>query len=126
MHDFSIKKTGLTRILDTTKNSCNGLVLAWKEPAFRIEFLASLVIVPAAFTLGNTWIETVVLIGACLVVLIVEILNTGLEVVVDRVGFEWNQLSKNSKDLGSAAVFVSLASCLALWVWALYRFFALQ
>ena len=63
------------------------------------------------------------LIAACVAVRVVEVLNTGLEVIVDRIGLEWNELSKRAKDLGSAAVFLSLTLCASLWMTAFWRFF---
>ena len=101
--------TGLRRIVNATFFSFAGFRAAWRdEAAFRQEALLCLVLVPTAFWLGRTAVERSLLIGSCLLVLIVELLNTGIENVVDRVGQEHHRLSGQAKDLGSAAVFTSL------------------
>jgi diacylglycerol kinase (ATP) len=108
--------TGLRRIVNATFFSMAGLRAAWlHESAFRQETLLCAVLVPAAFWLGQTAVERSLLIGACLLVLIVELLNSGVEAVVDRVGEEQHRLSGRAKDLGSAAVFVSLTLVLVVW-----------
>lgn len=110
--------TGFRRIVSATCNSIAGLKAAWKnEAAFRQECALTVVLVPAAFWIGRTAIELILLIGSCLLVLIVELLNTAVEATVDRVGMEHHQLSGRAKDLGSAAVLVSLL--LLGLVWAL-------
>jgi diacylglycerol kinase (ATP) len=85
------------------------------ESAFRQEFWLAVLLVPSAFWLGRTWVEVALLAGSVLLVLIVELLNTGIEVVVDRIGTERNHLSGFAKDLGSTAVFVSLALLGITW-----------
>lgn len=108
--------TGLRRILNATVFSLAGLRTAWRdEAAFRQELSLCLVLVPAAVWLGRTAVERSLLIGSCLLVLIVELLNTGIENVVDRVGQEQHRLSGQAKDLGSAAVFVSLILVVVVW-----------
>lgn len=108
--------TGLGRIVNAAFFSLAGLRAAWlHESAFRQETLLCAVLVPAALWLGQTAVERALLIGSCLLVLIVELLNSGLETVVDRVGDEPHRLSGRAKDLGSAAVFVSLALVLVVW-----------
>lgn len=108
--------TGLRRIVNAAFFSFAGLRTAWRdEAAFRQELLLCAVLVPAAVWLGRTAVERVLLIGSCFMVLIVELLNTGLENVVDRVGSEPHRLSGQAKDLGSAAVFVSLVLVLVTW-----------
>lgn len=120
-----VKKRGLGRILSALKNSCNGLVAACEETAFRQELLLAVILIPASFWVGQSWLEICFLIGTVLFVLVTEILNSAIEAVVDRVGPEWHALSKNAKDLGSAAVLLAIAFCLVCWTWALYeRFFA--
>jgi len=86
------------------------------EAAFRQELALTVVLVPAAFWLGRTAIEVALLVGACLLVLIVELLNSAVEAVVDRLGEERHPLAGAAKDLGSAAVFVSLCLVLIVWV----------
>jgi diacylglycerol kinase (ATP) len=108
--------TGLRRIVNATFFSMAGFRAAWRdEAAFRQELLLSVVLIPAAFWLGRTAVERSLLIGSCLVVLIVELLNTGIENVVDRFGEERHRLSGQAKDMGSAAVFVSLMLTLVIW-----------
>jgi diacylglycerol kinase (ATP) len=108
--------TGLRRIVNATFFSLAGLRAAWlHESAFRQETLLCVVLIPAAFWVGRTAVERSLLIGSCLLVLIVELLNSGVEAVVDRVGDEHHDLAGRAKDLGSAAVFVSLALVLVVW-----------
>jgi len=108
--------TGLRRIVNATFFSMAGLRAAWlHESAFRQETVLCAVLIPAAFWLGQTAVERSLLIGSCLLVLIVELLNSGVEAVVDRVGEEQHRLSGRAKDLGSAAVFVTLALVLVVW-----------
>jgi diacylglycerol kinase (ATP) len=108
--------TGLRRIVNATFFSMAGFRAAWRdEAAFRQELLLCVVLIPAAFWLGRTAVERSLLIGSCLVVLIVELLNTGIENVVDRFGEERHRLSGQAKDLGSAAVFTSLVLTVVIW-----------
>lgn len=108
--------TGWRRVYQATFYSLAGLRAAWQhEAAFRQEMLLAAVLVPAAFWLGQSAVERVLLIGSCLLVLIVELLNSGIEAVVDRVGLARHDLSGRAKDLGSAAVFVSLVLLGVVW-----------
>jgi diacylglycerol kinase (ATP) len=108
--------TGIRRIVNATLFSFAGLRIAWRsEAAFRQECVLAVVLIPLACWLGTTAVERALLIGSCLVVLIVELLNTAVEFVVDRVGTEHHRLSGHAKDLGSAAVFVSLVLALVTW-----------
>ena len=108
--------TGLRRIVNATFYSFAGLRTAWSnEAAFRQECLLCVILIPAGVWLGQNAIERSVLIGSCLLVLIVELLNTAVEFVVDRVGTDHHRLSGHAKDLGSAAVFVSLVLTLVVW-----------
>jgi diacylglycerol kinase (ATP) len=79
---------------------------------------------PWAFWLGQSWVETALLAGTVLLVMIVELLNTGIESAVDRIGPEWHDLSKRAKDMGSAAVLLSLLLCAGVWLAALWQRFA--
>lgn len=112
-------RTGLTRIWYATGYSLAGMRAGWGEPAFRQEVIASIVLLPAAFWVGRTWIEVALLTGSVLLVMIVELLNTGIETAIDRIGPEWNHLSKRAKDMGSAAVLLSLVLCAGTWMAAL-------
>jgi diacylglycerol kinase (ATP) len=108
--------TGFRRIFNATFFSLSGLRAAWQhEAAFRQELMLAVVLIPTGVWLGRTAVERALLIGSCLLVLIVELLNSGVEAIVDRVGLEPHPLSGRAKDLGSAAVFVSLALVLVVW-----------
>ncbi|HEY7741545.1 MAG TPA: diacylglycerol kinase [Burkholderiales bacterium] len=109
-------KTGIVRIVHAFFNSCAGLADAWRhESAFRQEVLLAVILIPAAFWIPVTAAEKALLIGTVLLVLIVELLNTGVEVAIDRISFEHNSLSKRAKDIGSAAVFVALVLMAVVW-----------
>ncbi|MES2977765.1 MAG: diacylglycerol kinase [Pseudomonadota bacterium] len=112
-------RTGLNRMWHALGYSFSGLIAGWGEPAFRQEAIAAVVLLPAAFWLGQDRLEVALLAGSVLLVMIVELLNTGIETAIDRIGPEWNHLSKRAKDMGSAAVLLSLALCAGIWVAAL-------
>lgn len=117
-------RSGLQRLWHATGYSLQGLRTAWGETAFRQEAIAALVLVPAAFWLGRSWVETALLAGTVVLLMVVELLNTGIEAAIDRIGPEWHELSKRAKDMGSAAVLLSLLLCAGVWGAALYqRFF---
>jgi diacylglycerol kinase (ATP) len=117
-------RSGLSRVWHAAGFSLAGLRAGWSETAFRQEVLAAVVFVPLAFWLGHGWVETALLAGSILIVMIVELLNTAVEAAVDRIGPEWHALSKRAKDMGSAAVFLSLVLCGGIWLAALYQRFA--
>ncbi len=112
-------------MLHATGYSLAGLRAAWHETAFRQEALLAMVLLPASVWLGHGWMERSALVGTVLLVLIVELLNTGIETVIDRIGPEWHALSKRAKDMGSAAVLLSLLLCGGTWLGALWQKFAL-
>ncbi len=115
-------RTGLDRLLRATGYSIDGLVSAYRgESAFRQEFWLAAVLLPLAFWLGRGWVEVALLAGSVVLVLIVELLNSGIEATVDRVSFEVHELSKRAKDLASAAVFLSLLLCGGIWAAALWQ-----
>ena len=108
--------TGLKRLLSAISNSRAGLHAAWKnEEAFRQEVFLAIVLFPAAFWLGENSVQIALLLVSVLLVLIVELLNTCVEATIDRIGHEYHELSKRAKDIGSAAVGVSLATLLVVW-----------
>lgn len=117
-------RTGLDRIRRALGYSMSGLRAAYKgEDAFRQECWLALVLMPSAFWLGRNWVEVALLLGSVLLVMIVELLNSGIEAAIDRVSFELHDLSKRAKDLASAAVLLSLVLCGGIWAAALWSHF---
>ena len=116
--------TGIKRLLMAAGFSASGLCAAWRfEAAFRQECALALVLTPSAFLLAETWAQAALLVAATLAVLVVELLNSAIEAVVDLVAPEAHELAGRAKDLGAAAVFVSLLLATAVWVLvALERF----
>jgi diacylglycerol kinase (ATP) len=111
------RNTGLTRVWKATIYSLQGLKAAWRhESAFRQECVIGVVLLPIAFWLAESWVEASVLIAVCFLVLIVELLNSAIEAVVDRVGPEHHDLAGQAKDMGSAAVMLSLIMALGTWL----------
>ena len=109
-------KTGISRIIDATTYSKKGFIAAWKnEAAFRQEACLLAIMSPLAFWLGESAVEQAILLASCLLVVIVELLNSAIEAVVDRIGPEHHELSGRAKDMGSAAVFVSLVIVIICW-----------
>ncbi len=112
---------GLRHVLVAARYSWQGLRAAWrKEEAFRQEVVVALVAVPAGFLVGENALERALLVAVVLLVLVVELLNTGIENVVDRIGHDPHKLSGRAKDVGSAAV--AMAILLAAVVWGLLLF----
>ena len=124
-HTINPQKTrrGLSRMRHALCYSLEGLRAGWHETAFRQEALATLVLLPLSLWLGRSWVETSLLAGSALLVMIVELLNTAIETAVDRIGPEWHDLSKRAKDMGSAAVLLSLLLCLGIWTASFYQRF---
>ncbi len=117
-------RTGLHRLWHATRYSLDGLRAGWGQTAFRQEALAALVLLPLSLWLGQSWVEVVLLGGSIVLVLVVELLNSGVEAAIDRIGPEWHLLSKQAKDMGSAAVLLSVLLCAGIWGAALFqRFF---
>lgn len=113
--------TGLRRIFNAAIYSMQGFAHAWRnEAAFRQELALTLVLTPIALWLGRSPLERTLLIGVCLVMLIVELLNSAIEAAIDRHGDERHTLSGAAKDLGSAAVFVSLVLVAVVWTSVAY------
>ena len=109
-------RTGILRILWASKYSMQGIGAAWKsEAAFRQELLLMGAMLPLAFWLGQTAVERICLITPLCLVVIVELLNSAIEAVVDRIGPEHHQLSGQAKDMGSAAVFFALLLVALSW-----------
>ena len=117
-------RTGLSRLWHAGGYSLAGLRAGWHEKAFRQEALAALVLLPAACWLGQSWVEVALLAGSWLLVMVVELLNPGIEAAIDRIGPEWHALSKRAKDMGSADVLLALLLAGGIWSAALWhRFF---
>ncbi|HYS13532.1 MAG TPA: diacylglycerol kinase [Burkholderiaceae bacterium] len=118
-------KRGIRRLINAARYSCDGLLEAWRnEDAFRQEIVLTLILVPFAFWLPIALVEKILLIGVLVLVLIVELLNSAVEVAVDRDSFEINSLGKRAKDLGSAAVFLALLLAGGTWIAVLWTNFA--
>ncbi|BEE18200.1 diacylglycerol kinase [Aeromonas enteropelogenes] len=108
--------TGVTRIIKATGYSMKGLKSAWiNEAAFRQELMLILLLMPLTFWVGETLNEILLLVIISWLVVIVEVLNSAIEAVVDRIGPEHHELSGRAKDLGSAAVFIALALNALVW-----------
>ena len=114
-------RTGLNRIWHATGYSLEGLRAGWGEKAFRQEAIAAMVLLPLSLWLGQSWVEVALLAGSVVIVMIVELLNTGIETAIDRIGPDWHDLSKRAKDMGSAAVLLALLLCLAIWGVAIFQ-----
>jgi len=113
--------TGLKRIAKAAQYSWQGFRASYKhEEAFRQEVFLLIVGVPLALWLGDSAVEKALMIGALLLVLIVELLNSAIEAVVDRTGMERHKLSGRAKDMGSAAVTLALLNALMIWVFMLF------
>ena len=109
-------KTGLKRVWNAFFYSLEGFQAAWKhEDAFRQETLLALILIPLAFLLTDAPLERALMVASVLLVLIVELVNSAIEATVDRISLENHQLAKRAKDIGSAAVLISLANVLAVW-----------
>jgi diacylglycerol kinase (ATP) len=115
------KLSGLRRLGLAFVNSWNGFVGAWRgEAAFRQEVALAVMLFPAGCWLGRTGVEKALLVGSVLLVLIVELLNTGIETVVDRIGLERHVLSGLAKDVGSTAVLLSFVLLSVVWGFVLF------
>jgi diacylglycerol kinase (ATP) len=114
------QRRGLDRVLHAFGYSMQGLKAGMYEPAFKQEAYLAFVMIPLSFFVGNNWVEISILSGSVVFVMTVELLNTGLESAIDRVGPQWHDLSKRCKDLGSAAVLLSILLCMGIWLTALF------
>jgi diacylglycerol kinase (ATP) len=111
------KPTGFTRLFRAFGASSKGLAGAYREEAaFRQELALAVVVIPLGLWLGHNGVERVLLIAPMFLVLVVELLNSAIEATVDRIGLERHALSGLAKDIGSAAVLVSLLLLAAVWV----------
>jgi len=109
-------KTGLRRIWNAMFYSLQGITAAWQhEAAFRQEAVLCIIMIPLAFLVGDSAVERALLAGSCLLVLITELLNSAIEATIDRIGSDHHDLSGRAKDIGSAAVFISLCTVVLTW-----------
>ena len=116
--------TGITRIIKAAGYSWKGVRAAWiNEAAFRQEGVAVIIAIIIAAFLDVDAITRVLLIGSVVLVMIVEILNSAIEAVVDRIGSEFHELSGRAKDMGSAAVLMAILLALFTWVSLLWGYF---
>ena len=114
-------KKGLRRLINALGYSRDGIAAAWRnEAAFRQEILLAAIALPLAFYLGKTGVERALMIGSVILILIVEILNSAVEAVVDKASPEKSELAKRAKDMGSAAVLLSLINAAAIWACLLW------
>lgn len=110
-------RRGVARLIDAVGYSCHGLAACFRnEAAFRQEVALCVLLIPLAVWLGENGIERSLLIGSLLLVLTVELLNSCVEAVVDRTGCEFHELAGRAKDMGSAAVLISLINAGLIWV----------
>lgn len=117
----TVPTRGWRRIMDAFSFSFAGFRAAWRnEEAFRQETVLACFMIPGGCFLGTTGVERALLVGTCLLVLIVELLNSAIESLVDRIGQEHHDLSGRAKDMGSAAVFVSLTTTVTVWTFVLW------
>jgi len=113
--------TGITRIINAGGYSWQGLCAAWRhEAAFRQEVWLAAVMIPLGLYLGGNGVEKALLIGSVLLILLVELLNSAIEAVVDRFGDEQHELSGRAKDMASAAVALALALMVVVWILVLF------
>jgi len=107
---------GFKRIVDATLYTVKGLSAAWRgESAFRQETMLAVLLAPAAFWLGRSLTETALLLLTLAFVLTTELLNSAIEAVVDLASPQFNELAGRAKDMGSAAVFLSLGTVVVVW-----------
>ena len=112
-------RTGLDRLWHAARYSMDGLRAGWGQTAFRQEVLAALVLLPAALWLGQSWLEVTLLGGSVVLVLVVELLNTAIEKLADRLTTDHDPQIGRVKDMGSAAVGVALVMAGLFWLFAI-------
>jgi len=114
-------KTGATRLLNALGYSLQGMISAFRhEEAFRQEVLLAVVLIPAAFFISVGGTARAMMVASVLLVLVVELLNSAVEAAVDRISLENHRLAKRAKDIGSAAVFLSLVNVAVVWLLVLF------
>jgi diacylglycerol kinase (ATP) len=115
-------KTGVTRLINAFKYSCAGLQEAYRnEDAFRMELSLAIILIPLAFWLEHSMLGRAAMIACVLLVIIVELLNSAIEATVDRISLDDHNLAKRAKDIGSAAVLISLINLVVVWLLVLFN-----
>ena len=114
-------KTGLKRLINAFFYSIEGFKSAFKnENAFRQELILAIILIPTGILIGENGFQKALLVSSILAVLIVELLNSGIEATVDRISLEKNSLAKRAKDVGSAAVFLTIVNAILTWLIILF------
>jgi len=114
-------KKGFDRLSAALNNSFKGLKATFKnEEAFRQEIFLALILIPVAFYTGDTTVEKILLVSSLILLIVIELINTGIEVIIDRVSLDKNELSKLAKDIGSAAVLIAFLNCFIVWLLILF------
>ena len=109
------------RLSAALNNSFEGLKATFKnEEAFRQEIFLALILIPVAFYTGDTTVEKILLVSSLILLIVIELINTGIEVIIDRVSLDKNELSKLTKDFGSAAVLIAFLNCFIVWLMILF------
>jgi diacylglycerol kinase (ATP) len=109
-------KTGFTRLINAFKYSCAGLKEAYRnEDAFRTEVWLAVILIPLAFFLHHEMLGRALMIACVVLVIIIELLNSAIEATVDRISLDDHNLAKRAKDIGSAAVLISLVNLIIVW-----------
>ena len=109
------------RLSAALNNLFEGLKATFKnEEAFRQEIFLALILIPVAFYTGDTTVEKILLVSSLILLIVIELINTGIEVIIDRVSLDKNELSKLAKDVGSAAVLIAFLNCFIVWLMILF------
>ncbi|WP_234970074.1 diacylglycerol kinase [Brachymonas denitrificans] len=110
-------RRGLSRLWHATLYSIDGLKAAVREcSAFRMELTLAAIGIPLSFVVGRSWAEVVILAGSLVALMVIELLNSGIEDAIDRISYELHPLAKRAKDFGSAAVFLGSVFCGTVWL----------
>lgn len=116
------QRGGIKRLVNAAIYSAKGIQAAWRnETAFRQETVSAIVLIPVAFWLGTTMVQRALLIFSILLILMIELLNSAIEAVVDRIGTEYHPLSGQAKNMGSAAVLFSLITAAVVWAMVIWQ-----
>jgi diacylglycerol kinase (ATP) len=109
-------KTGIERLIDATRYSLCGLRECFRhEAAFRLQVIIIALLLPLSVFIARSTVQWLILVGPLILLLVIELLNSAVEAVVDRIGHEWHELSGRAKDMGSAAVFLCMILIILCW-----------